>query len=69
MVNVSAPRVRLPSIFWQVWEMTGDSPGEKGLVCVVQLRGNFLPVNKFMEAGFEGGFLRDIEGGVEVTSG
>lgn len=49
--------------------MTGDSPGEKGLVCVVQLLGNFFPVKKFMEAGFGGGFLRDIEGGVEVTSG
>lgn len=43
--------------------------GENGLVCAVQLWGNFLPVNEFMEAGFRGGLLRDIEGGVEVTSG
>jgi hypothetical protein len=69
MANVSAPRVRLPSIFWQMREIPGDSPGEKGLVGTVQLRGNFFPVNKFLEAGFGGGLLRDIEGGVEVPSG
>lgn len=68
MANVSALRVKLPSIFWQMWEMLGDSPGEKGLVCAVPLWGNFFPV-KFMEAGFGGGLLRDIEGCVEVTSG
>lgn len=53
----------------QMWELPGDSPGEERLVCAVQLRGNFLPVNRFGEAGFGGGFLRDIEGGIEVMSG
>lgn len=53
----------------QMWEIPGDSPGEKGLVCAVKLLGNFFPVNKFLEAGFGGGLLRDIEGGVEVPSG
>lgn len=66
---MSPLRVRLPSIFWQVWETPGDSPGETGLVCAVPLRGNFLPVNEFIGGGFGGGLFRDIEGGVEVTSG
>ena len=40
----------------------------KGLVCAVQLQGDFLPINKFMESGFGGAPLRDIGGGVEVTN-
>lgn len=69
VANVSAPRARLPSVFWPMGEMPGVSPGEERLVCAVELRGNFLPVNEFMEAGFRGGLHRDIEGGIEVTSG
>ena len=60
---------QLPSISWEKWEMPGNSPGDEGLICAVQLLGDFLPANTFVGAGFEGGLLIDIEGGVEVTSG
>lgn len=41
---------------------------DKGLVRAVQLQGDFLSINMFMEAGIGGPLLGDIEGGVEVTS-
>lgn len=60
---------QLPSISWETWEILGNSPGDEGLICAVQLLGDFLPANTFVGAGFEGGLLIDVEGGVEVTSG
>lgn len=41
--------------------------GTKGLVCAAHLWENILAGNKFMDAGFGGGLLRDIEGGAEIT--
>lgn len=41
---------------------------DKGLVCAVKLWVDFVPISKFMEAGFEEALLRDIKGCVEVRS-
>lgn len=60
---------QLLSSSWEMWEMPGNSPGDEGLICAVQLLGDFLPANTFVGAGSEGGLLIDVEGDVEVTSG